>query len=62
VNWRPCRKSLPRNAHRLWQSGEAVILDVRGLSEYREGHIPNAKHIHAGRVLQQAHEIPTDRP
>jgi rhodanese-related sulfurtransferase len=32
----------------MWQSGEAVIVDVRGLSEYREGHIPNAKHIHAG--------------
>jgi hydroxyacylglutathione hydrolase len=39
-----------------------VILDVRGLSEYREGHIPNAMHIHAGRVLQRRHEIPTDRP
>jgi hydroxyacylglutathione hydrolase len=49
-------------AHRMWQSGEAMILDVRGLSEYREGHIPNALHIHAGRVLQRIHEIPNDRP
>jgi hydroxyacylglutathione hydrolase len=49
-------------ARQMWQSGEAVILDVRGLSEYREGHIPNAMHIHAGRVLQRIHEIPNDRP
>ncbi|MDW8107761.1 MAG: rhodanese-like domain-containing protein, partial [Armatimonadota bacterium] len=50
-------------AYRLWQSGEAVILDVRSSAEYyNEGHIPNAIHIHAGRVLQRKHEIPTDKP
>lgn len=50
-------------AHRMWQSGEAVILDVRSAAEYyNEGHIPNALHIHAGRVIQRMHEIPTDKP
>lgn len=49
-------------AYKLWQAGETVILDVRGLSEYKEGHIPGALHIHAGRVLQRLHEVPNDHP
>ncbi|CUU34926.1 MAG: MBL fold metallo-hydrolase [Armatimonadetes bacterium] len=49
-------------AHEMWKNGEALVVDVRGLGEYREGHIPNALHIHAGRILQRKDAIPKDRP
>ena len=49
-------------AYALWQRGEAMILDVRGASEYKEMHIPGAVNIHAGRVLQSQAHIPRDQP
>ncbi|MFQ3610706.1 MAG: MBL fold metallo-hydrolase [Fimbriimonadales bacterium] len=49
-------------AYKMFQSDGVFWLDVRGLSEYREVHIPRAVNIHAGRVVQQIDQIPTDRP
>lgn len=56
------RQLTAAEAHALWQRGEAVILDVRGASEYKEAHIPGALNIHAGRVLQSMEQIPRDQP
>jgi hydroxyacylglutathione hydrolase len=38
------------------------VLDVRGKTEYNEGHIPNAMNIHAGQLLDNLERIPSDRP
>lgn len=48
-------------AHAAVDSGEAVILDVRSRSEYREAHIPGAIHIHYGRLTDQLDELPRDQ-
>lgn len=39
-----------------------TVLDVRGKTEYNEGHIPNAMNIHAGQLLDNLERIPSDRP
>lgn len=49
-------------AHRRWQAGELVILDVRASDEYRAGHIPGAQNLHAGRVMHHLAQLPRDRP
>ena len=38
------------------------MLDVRTTAEYAAGHLPNATHIHAGRLLVNLERIPRDRP
>lgn len=38
------------------------VLDVRTTAEYAAGHLPNATHIHAGRLLVNLERIPRDRP
>jgi len=48
-------------AHQAVSAGHAVILDVRAASEYREGHIPEAIHIHYGRIDERAEELPRDK-
>jgi hydroxyacylglutathione hydrolase len=42
--------------------GEVVVLDVRGTSEWNEGHIPGARHIMLGYLPERISEIPTDKP
>lgn len=49
-------------AHEADESDEALILDVRAESEYREGHIPGALHVHFGRIRDNLKEIPNDVP
>jgi hydroxyacylglutathione hydrolase len=44
------------------QRGEVLILDVRAANEWREGHIPNARHIMLGYLTDRLAAIPTDRP
>ena len=39
-------------------NGSSRILDVRGRSEYEEGHIPNALNIPLGELQQRLDEIP----
>jgi hydroxyacylglutathione hydrolase len=41
---------------------DAMILDVRAKSEYEAGHVPGAKQIHAGRLLEHLDHLPKDRP
>jgi hydroxyacylglutathione hydrolase len=43
-------------------SGEWAVLDVRGRSEWLEGHLPGVENIHYGRVGARAAALPTDRP
>lgn len=47
-------------AHAALESEETLLLDVRSRDEYREGHIPGARHIHYGRLTEQLDDIPRD--
>ena len=52
----------PSTARRRWEAGEALLLDVRNGSEYREGHIPGSLHIPASRLKKNLEDVPRDRP
>ncbi|HSH76335.1 MAG TPA: MBL fold metallo-hydrolase [Longimicrobiales bacterium] len=49
-------------AERAVELEDGVLLDVRGESEWREGHVAGARHIHFGSLLERAEELPRDRP
>jgi hydroxyacylglutathione hydrolase len=51
----------PAEAARL-QDGGALVVDVRGRSEYEAGHIRNAHHLLLGRIPHDHEELPRDRP
>ena len=49
--------------YKRWSRHEPlVVLDVRRSDEWREGHIPDALHIHVGDLAQRVHELPKDQP
>lgn len=48
-------------ALRLWQSKEALIIDVRTVAEYREGHIPGVANIPLDELEKRAGEAPRDK-
>ncbi len=43
-------------------NGDVVLVDVRGKSEWEEGHIPGAKHYMLGYLLDTANEIINGKP
>ncbi len=43
-------------------SGAVTVVDVRAASEWREGHIPGARHLMLGYLPQRLREIPGDKP
>jgi hydroxyacylglutathione hydrolase len=46
-----------------WQRNEGLtLLDVRDATEWNEGHIEGAQHIHIADLLSHLHEIPRDQP
>jgi len=49
-------------ARRRWDSGEAVVLDVRNGGEWRHGHIPGALHVPASRLAAALDSVPRDKP
>jgi len=42
--------------------GEVAVVDVRALSEWNEGHLPNARHMMLGYLADRIQELPTDKP
>ncbi len=48
-------------AHRTWRNDRAAILDVRSQSEYDDGHIPGATHIHFGKLRGHIDELDRSR-
>lgn len=48
-------------ALRLWQSKEAVIIDVRTPGEYRDGHIPGVVNIPLDELERRLNEVPKDK-
>lgn len=49
-------------AERARAEEDAVLVDVRGLAEWREGRVPGARRIHLGELEARAGELPADRP
>lgn len=43
------------------KNGQAIIVDVRNQASYDAGHIPGAKLIPAGEILNHLNELPRDK-
>jgi hydroxyacylglutathione hydrolase len=52
----------PKEVSNQIARGAVTVVDVRGLSEWDEGHIPGATHIMLGYLAERAAELPTDKP
>ncbi|MGE7759642.1 MBL fold metallo-hydrolase [Peribacillus sp. NPDC097895] len=44
------------------QTERIYVLDVRSMGEWKEGHIPQARHVMLGHLQEQVHKIPHDKP
>lgn len=44
------------------QEGELLVIDVRNGGEFNSGHLPQARHVALGQLLDHMDEIPTDCP
>ena len=49
-------------AERALAEEDAELVDVRKLTEWSEGHVPSATHIHLGYLRGRVDELPRDRP
>jgi len=49
-------------AERAVRDDDALLLDVRNQTEWSEGHVPGARHIHLGYLRERVDELPRDRP
>lgn len=45
----------------MLKKGEAFVVDVRNQESYDMGHIPNARLIPAGEILNHVNELPRDK-
>jgi hydroxyacylglutathione hydrolase len=55
------RQMSPEQVASLLRAGRAHVVDVRGASEWEEGHMPDASHIPLGYLTERANELPRDR-
>jgi len=46
----------------LGREPEMLVIDVRQASEFEAGHVPGARHLHAGDLPERLAELPRDRP
>ncbi|WP_420469474.1 rhodanese-like domain-containing protein, partial [Bacillus licheniformis] len=53
---------IPLEIAKLVEDGFVHVLDVRNLTEWQEGHIPNAQHIMLGTLPERLDEIRRDCP
>lgn len=66
--WREARGGLETSRIVDWHEAEelrkggGLLVDVRRLTEWNEGHAPDAKHIHLGYLRGRVDELPRDRP
>jgi hydroxyacylglutathione hydrolase len=54
--------SVPELARRLKRGEPLSVADVRREAEWREGHVPDAIHVHIGDLPSHLASLPTDRP
>jgi 3-mercaptopyruvate sulfurtransferase SseA len=55
------RRITPAEVRAALSSGEAVIIDVRGIGSYEEGHIKGAIHMPIDQLLNRVSELPRDK-
>jgi hydroxyacylglutathione hydrolase len=46
----------------LERIGDYQVVDVRGESEYKEGHIPGSRNIYVGYIGEKIDQVPSDKP
>jgi 3-mercaptopyruvate sulfurtransferase SseA len=46
---------------KMLKNGQAIVVDVRNQDSYNIGHIPGAKLIPAGEILNHINELPRDK-
>jgi len=51
-----------READRAMEEDDALLIDVRSLTEWKEGHVPSAAHIHLGELREGARTLDHERP
>ena len=44
------------------EADEVAVIDVRGLAEWKAGHLPDVPNIHLGYLIDHLDELPSDRP
>jgi len=45
----------------MMKNGQAIVVDVRNQASFDQGHIPGAKLIPAGEILNHLNELPRDK-
>ena len=50
-----------QEAQRLWETKEAILIDVRTPGEYQDGHIPGVANIPLDELEKRIGEIPKDK-
>ena len=67
--WRDEKGELETTAVIDWEAAEvavrdenALLVDVRRTTEWNEGHVAGARHVHLGYLRGRRDELPTDRP
>lgn len=51
----------PERVESMARSGQAVVVDVRESGEFKKGHIPRARHIPLGQLVQRLREVNKER-
>ena len=46
-------------AHELYQDGDSVVVDVRQMDEWVDGHVKGAVHLPVDEVISRVDELPT---
>lgn len=54
--------STPEELQPRLESGEALLFDVRALTEYQAAHIPGAEHLFLGKLLREMKSIDRSKP
>ncbi len=49
-------------ARRIEQNESFTLLDVRGIEEFEQGHLPGARHIYVGELTDHLEDVPNDKP
>jgi hydroxyacylglutathione hydrolase len=55
-------QSTPTEVAAMVGRGDAIVIDVRGHTEWAAGHIPGAANVPVGYLAEQIAELPTDMP
>ena len=60
--WEPGLDTVQQVSPDAVNRDRVMVLDVRGSSEYRDGHVPGALHIPLGYLEDRIDEVPQDKP